>query len=343
MGKKQYFCGMIRGHGDDSFAYGGTIKHDFSSNVITALQPQGLLNHLQQCISLIDHYPQPAAEQLAQDIAGKLEIGSEEVLPTNGATEAIYLVATAYSGATSAIVEPTFSEYADACRINGHKLQRIATIEDCNGDASMLWLCTPNNPTGRLTEKESLLDFARSHRNMLIVIDQSYEHSTTGKTVSAAEAVEAGNIILIHSMTKRFAIPGLRLGFVTAARHIISMLEGKKQPWSVNALAVEAGVWLCRNAGTLDIRPYIEECRWLQNEINSIKGIEVLASDTTFFLVRLDRPCSTELKERLAEEGVLVRNANNFHSLDEHYLRIAAQEHESNVELVKALRKCIHQ
>ena len=180
---------MIRGHGDDSFAYGETIKHDFSSNVITALQPQGLLNHLQQCISLIDHYPQPAAEQLAQDIAGKLGIGSEEVLPTNGATEAIYLVAAAYSGATSAIVEPTFSEYADACRINGHKLQRIATIEECCGDASMLWLCNPNNPTGRLTEKESLLDFAHSHRNMLIVIDQSYEHSTTGETVSAAEAV----------------------------------------------------------------------------------------------------------------------------------------------------------
>ncbi|MDD7317795.1 MAG: aminotransferase class I/II-fold pyridoxal phosphate-dependent enzyme [Prevotella sp.] len=332
---------MIRGHGDDSFAYGGAIRHDFSSNVITALQPQGLTAHLQQRISLIDHYPQPAAEQLAESIAGRLGIMPDEVLPTNGATEAIYLVAAAYRGATSAIVEPTFSEYADACRINSHALRRIAAVEQCDGSTTMLWLCNPNNPTGRLADNKSLLDFARSHGDMMLAIDQSYEHATLGETISAAEAVEAGNIILIHSMTKRFAMPGLRLGFVTAARDIICRLADKKQPWSVNALAVEAGMWLCRNAGALDISPYIKECRWLQNEINGIDGIEALPSDTTFFLARLCNPCSTALKERLAGEGVLVRNANNFHSLDEHYLRIATQEHESNIQLLNALRKCI--
>lgn len=334
---------MIKGHGDDGFAYGGTIIHDFSSNVIAAMQLEGLLEHLQKSIALVGHYPQPAAEQLAAELAQRKNILDDEVLPTNGATEAIYLVAAAYGGTTSAIVEPTFSEYADACRICGHSLQRIRSLTDAGNDADMVWLCNPNNPTGRLIDKERLLDHAYTHKNKLLVIDQSYEHSTKGYCISAAEAVEAGNIILIHSMTKRFAIPGLRLGFVTAAEHIVRHLQKWKQPWSVNALAVEAGVWLCRNALPTDITPFIEECRWLQDRINDIEGIEALPSDTTFFLARLDNPCSTLMKERLAGEGILVRNACNFHFLDEHYLRIATQEHRSNEQLLKAIKKCILQ
>lgn len=332
---------MIKGHGDDGFAYGRAIVHDFSSNVIAAMRPKGLLEHLQQSVTIVGHYPQPAAEQLAAELACRMDIPENCVLPTNGATEGIYLVAAAYGGATSAIVEPTFSEYADACRIYRHSLRQVRGIEEAGDDAGMVWLCNPNNPTGRLKGKETLMDYAGRHRNRLIVIDCSYEHSAEGDFISAAEARRAGNIILIHSMTKRFAIPGLRLGFVTAADNIIRHIGEWKQPWSVNALAAEAGVWLCRNAGKTDISPFTEECRWLQSEINRIGGIEALPTDTTFFLARLDRPCSTELKERLAREGILVRDACNFHFLDKHYIRIAAQERRSNEELLKALKKCI--
>ena len=100
----------------------------------------------------------------------------------------------------------------------------------------------PEQPTGTVIGGKELLNIAAESKDDIFVIDQSYEHYTTLKLISDREAADAGNIILMHSMTKQFCIPGLRLGYVTAAPQLISRLKALRHPWSVNALAIEAGL-----------------------------------------------------------------------------------------------------
>ena len=133
---------MLRGHGDDGYAQPTEIKHDFSSNVCREALPEGLLEHLRQGLEGLSHYPEPASESLRATIARREGVTPASVLVTNGATEAIYLAAQAFPKSVSYVLQPTFSEYADACRLYGHQLRSIRRLDEVGEDASMVWLCT---------------------------------------------------------------------------------------------------------------------------------------------------------------------------------------------------------
>ena len=193
---------MLIGHGDDMYQY-GAIRCNFSSNISPLIDTNPLREHLAGCLEVINHYPEPSAYSLEVAIAGELGISSQEVLVTNGATDAIYLIAqTLRDERTFAVKRPTFSEYADACRMFGY--------EEKPKGGSVRWLCNPNNPTGEVRTTDTVKFLARRHH--WLVIDQSYEDYTYAPLLSAQKAIEMQNVIVIHSMTKRFAIPGLRLG-----------------------------------------------------------------------------------------------------------------------------------
>ena len=105
---------MLKGHGDDGYAQQTAIKHDFSSNVCKEALPEGLLEYLCQHLEALTHYPEPASESLRTLIARREGVTPASVLVTNGATEAIYLTAQAFPRGVSYVLQPTFSEYADA-------------------------------------------------------------------------------------------------------------------------------------------------------------------------------------------------------------------------------------
>ena len=145
---------MIKGHGDDAYQYGCPITANFSSNVFGRVDLSGLKRHLCACMGEIGSYPEPEPYTLEAGLARRHHLQSEEVCVTNGATEAIYLIAQTFRGTNTAIFQPTFSEYADACRMHGHRvtaLYMLPTEEEhyrLPSDIRMLWLCNPNNPTG---------------------------------------------------------------------------------------------------------------------------------------------------------------------------------------------------
>jgi threonine-phosphate decarboxylase len=225
---------MIEGHGDDIYRY-GALRCNFSSNISPLIDTSGLRQYLAERQEVICHYPEPSAHSLEVLLAKEYDITSEEVLVTSGATDAIYLVAqTLRDEGTFAVKRPTFSEYADACRIFGY--------QEAPKGGAVRWLCNPNNPTGEVCPLEKIQHLSRRHH--WLVIDQSYEDCTTGRMLSPVEAIEMRNVIQIHSMTKRFDIPGLRLGYITAPASVISRLRANCRPWAVNALAIEAGKWL---------------------------------------------------------------------------------------------------
>ncbi|MDR2466663.1 MAG: pyridoxal phosphate-dependent class II aminotransferase [Prevotellaceae bacterium] len=332
---------MINGHGDDAYLYEGKIASNFSSNVYTRQDMSALDEHLASVVRSIHSYPEPDAGSLVRLLAEQHEIMPENICATNGATEAIYLVAQAFRGCRTAIVVPTFSEYEDACRVNGHALRFCGSLNDIGEDTRLAWLCNPNNPNGTVADRMLLIEMAARRPDTCFVFDQSYEYFTGKTMLGTKEALQLRNVVLLHSMTKRFAIPGLRLGYLTADGNMIRRIAAYRMPWSVNQLAVEAGKFLVGNsAETVNIAEYLAESRRLQFELSKIDGLTVFPSDTHFFLCRTARGKASELKRRLIEtRGILIRNAANFRGLDEGCFRIAAQSVEENNTLVKAVEE----
>lgn len=335
---------MIEGHGDDAYKY-EAIKINFSSNVYNHVDHSGLHQHLFRQMESIRTYPEPEPYSLEKVLAGQLRLSAKEVCVTNGATEAIYLIAQTFRNHTSAIFMPTFSEYADACRLHGHKVVSIYNLKDLPAGVRLVWLCNPNNPTGEVREKDALLACIRQNTQRLFIIDQSYEFFTQKALLTAKEAAEFPNVILLHSMTKRFAVPGLRLGYITACEELLHEIRVQRMPWSVNQLAIEAGHYLLRSSAEydIDISLLLKEKERLAQSLLSLGGMEIWPSDTHYMLVQLRMGKAAALKEYLAtEQGILIRDASNFEGLNEHFFRIATQTPEENDKLVEGIKKWTH-
>lgn len=331
---------MIEGHGDDAYKY-KAIKINFSSNVYNHVDHSGLHQHLFQQMESIRTYPEPEPYSLEKVLAERFHLSSEEVCVTNGATEAIYLIAQTFRNQISAILMPTFSEYADACRLHGHKVVPIYNLNRLPDRGRLIWLCNPNNPTGEVREKEVLTACIKQNLQRIFIMDQSYEFFTQKALLTAREAAEFPNVILLHSMTKRFAVPGLRLGYITACKELLHEIRTQRMPWSVNQLAIEAGHYLLSSSQyDIDISLLLREKERLVQSLLSIGGMEIWPSDTHYMLVQLRMGKAAALKEYLAtEQGILIRDASNFEGLNEHFFRIATQTPEENDKLVESIKK----
>lgn len=345
---------MIEGHGDDSYKYARPITANFSSNVYNRVDLSDLKAHLCRCINgneascSLSSYPEPEPYTLEARLAEKYRLPAESVCVTNGATEAIYLIAQTFRGTNTAILQPTFSEYADACRMHAHRvisLYQLPAVQEgyrLSEGVRMLWLCNPNNPTGVVVDKEYLTELINRNSQVCFVIDQSYEYFTLRPVFTAAEAAAFPNVLLLHSMTKRYAVPGLRLGYVTGPSNLLHRLRTNRMPWSVNQLAIEAGLHLLAHdvPNLLDVAAYLQETARLRASLEALGGMEVWTTETHFMLVRLRVGKASALKDYLAEKyGILIRDASNFDGLDEHFFRIATQTREENDRLVEGIAK----
>ena len=335
---------MISGHGDDAFRYGEKIKMNFSSNLPGFADLTGLKAFLATRLDVVGTYPEPSAQSLEALLAAELDIPQNTIMVTAGATEAIYLVAQLCRGWSSVIPQPTFNEYADACKMHGH----IVSYYD-NDDMEVLpennrlyWLCNPNNPTGNVMLKALMNHVIREHRHYTFVVDQSYEGYTMKGMLQPREMLDCHNLILLHSMTKQYCIPGLRLGYITASPVVIDRLKMLRQPWTVNALAIEAGKYLVSNHVEVirSKEEYLKEAARLHDALNAIPGLMLMDSDTNFMLAYMEKSSARRLKQWLIENyGILIRDASNFHGLDSRCFRVSAQSPEENDTLIEAIRK----
>lgn len=353
---------MIDGHGDDLYCYGNRIKYNFSSNVYSEVNHSGLMAHLASFGDRLKSYPEPEARSLEAKIASLIGANPEEVLVTNGATEAIYLIAMSQRGKRTQIVAPAFREYQDSCRIHGADIDFISDISQISDEASSLWLCNPANPTGKVTDVRLIKSTLAKHPKKLFVIDQAYAAYSVRPVLSHADAINAGNVILLSSLTKDFAVPGLRIGYAVGSRPLLDHLRTLRMPWSVNTLAIEAAKYLLDNADEYKINAESLHQEALRISLSfSALGINVLSTDCNFLLCQLP-PISpnlptlnpnlspinpnlppvggirgASLKQYLiANHGILIRDASNFEGLSPYHFRVAAQTHEANDHLIEA-------
>ncbi len=362
---------MLTGHGDDIYKY-KDIRINFSSNVYNHFCHDGLYAHLASRMDCIRNYPPPTPSDLEQEIATINGLSPDEVIVTNGATEAIYLIAQAFANATSQILQPTFTEYEDACRIFKHEIEPLTPTlspprgkgvvtfsRDIDSLSAILsnslapsgeragvrgfltWLCSPNNPTGQVIPKSVLESAITSHPDIIFVVDESYAPFTMEPLVGSSMS-GAGNVITLHSMTKEFAIPGLRIGYITGSTSLLSRIRKCRMPWSVNQLAIEAAHYLLAHKSdyALDLPALMSERERMAKELSAIDGITVYSSDTHILLCRIEGTTAAQLKDYLANNyGILIRDASNFQGLDEHFFRIAVQTKDEDDELIRAIKE----
>ena len=246
-------------------------------------------------LEVISHYPEPSAHSLEELLANVYHIQPDEVLVTSGATDAIYLIAqTLREEGTFAVKRPTFSEYADACRMFGY--------QEAPKGGAVRWLCNPNNPTGEVYPLEKIQILSRRHH--WLVIDQSYEDYTDAQVMTPREGSLIPNVIQIHSMTKTYGVPGLRLGYITAHESLTAKIRQYLRPWSVSALALEAGKFLLQH-DELICKPDLQGRNRLSQAVwkNLHLDIDVNPTQTNFMLCPIRQSSAAELKGYLAREA----------------------------------------
>ncbi|WP_025761436.1 pyridoxal phosphate-dependent aminotransferase [Dyadobacter tibetensis] len=336
---------MLHGHGNDGYQYSREIWADFSTNVWYGKEPEGMKEYIFDQWNTINSYPEVIGESFADKISRHYGLNSRQVLVVNGTTESIYLLAQLYAGKKTTILTPTFSEYEDACMAFHHTITYMPWPSDLASqplDADLVFICNPNNPTGKIISILQLEKTIRKHPNCLFAIDEAFIEFTLFNESALKLLSRYDNLLIMRSMTKAYAIPGLRLGYILAGEQKMERLKSIKQPWTINTMALAAGHFVFDNF--LKVHPPIEDLltdkEQFVNQLKSLGFVNIFESCTHFFLCQIVHPDAYDLKRFLLESfSILIRDASNFRGLGPGYFRLATQRPEKNGLLINALKE----
>ncbi len=311
----------------------------------------------------LNAYPEPDCKALKQHLAAALDVDITSLLPVNGSTELIYLLPRLLPpGREALLIAPCFSEYARAFNatgvgVNVHQLDPNDGFQlNANAllarmqrmpDPGALVLGHPASPNGRRCERDTLLALLDQceRRSILLIVDEAFiDFASPG--ASLIDRIPASrSLILVRSMTKFYAIAGLRLGYGIAHPDTISRLNAVLPPWSVNALAQAVGSAVLGDTDFPDRtrRRIRTEREYLYGSLSAMPDIQVFASDANFLLFRLEgnRRDGRGFFQSLLRQGLLVRHCGNFDGLDERYFRVAVRTRADNERLIAAVRSLI--
>ncbi len=342
------------------YVHGGDIYHnritlDFSVNVNPLGMPEQVKNAVINTADHLDKYPDPYCGPLREKLARTLHTDPDWILCGNGAAELIYQLIGALQPERTLLPVPSFADYETALKAEGHEpvhyelkreegfLITDQILPSITEDVSLLMLCNPNNPTGRLIDRpllERILERCRETGTWLFV-DECFGDLTDTETPSLADMLKPGDrVFLLRAFTKIYAMAGLRLGYaVCPNRETVEKICLHSQPWNVSTVAQEAGIaaldcgeWAEKTRSLIR-----EEKRYLVGELTAL-GISVLHSDANFLLLS----GVPDLYEKLLKKGILIRNCDNYHGLMAGDCRIAVRTHEENKALIGAIREVLN-
>jgi len=342
---------------------GSETPLDFSVDMNPFGPPSGLRSLLEEGLDQIHCYPEPSY-RIFREAAAQVEgVDPSEILSGNGTADLIHLISRWKARDGVAVIVPAFTEYERAARADGSEPVRWMLREE-NGAfippvldkppwlerAGLLFLCNPNNPTGTLWPQEPLLRLLHlcEESGTILVVDEAYmDLVEDGNRHSLVPRVkESDHLIVLRSLTKGFAVPGLRLGYLAASSRTIRQLNGLQPPWSVNAVAAHAGPKLLQDQQYLaDSRAGLQPLRRsLWNALGGIQGLIPYPSAANFFLCRLENRnlSGSELVERLKNRGILIRTCDDFTGLAAgRFIRTAVRRMEENERLVASLKEAL--
>ena len=273
----------------------------------------------------------------------------------------MYLFAEVFlkKGDIAVIPAPTFGEYESAVRKTGEtpkfvKLGKTFTIEldafkrEMAG-AKIVFLCNPNNPTSMLIPQETLTDIIETalEQDTLVFLDEDFlEFVEDEKALTMIGNIkEYPNLFILRSFTKIFGLTGLRVGYGIANEEIINVLSCAKIPWNVNCLAQAASSAALKDEAHLQVTRKLikKEKQWLHGELAKFGAFKFSAPDANFFFIDIRKSGLTaaDLKDKMLQQGILIRDCTSFKGLDEFYVRVAVKTHVENERLIEALKRTI--
>ncbi len=331
-------------HGGD--VWSRDVELDFSSNVNPLGPPERVKGALSAGIGKIQHYPDINAVELQAAISEYAGVRPESVTLGNGSTELIKNFCEVFiRGGNAVIPVPTFSEYEVHSALYGAELHRVPLepekiIEAIDEDTGAVFLCNPNNPTGSLfTERETLAVVeAALDASAPVLLDEAYIEFSDGESFSS-RVCEFENLFVLRSLTKFFSVAGLRIGYGVANERLIACMERVRVPWNVNTLAQVAGIAALEDNAFIETsKDFIKtEREFLFRELS--KFLKVERPHANFFLIDLEGKIKApELKERLLEKGMLIRDCSTFTGLNDNFIRVCIRKREENVRLIEGLK-----
>lgn len=323
---------------------------DFSVN-INPLGPPKLRSILSAACKNINNYPDNRYPGFKKAAADYLNVTSENIVPGNGSSELIRLFAETVIEPDDKVIipAPTFAEYEFQCLLLGARIEKVdyddilnTNIDNCKA----VFLCNPNNPTGKLLNRKEVLLLAEkcALAEVFLFVDEAFIELADPRESIADIAACNDFVIVLRSLTKTFAVPGLRIGFVVASPVLAELMNNIRLHWNMNSIATAVGEELLK-----DNQDYIKrslgllkkEREWLTSKLSSIRGFKPYPSDTNFILIDLKEfgLSSADLTARMLRNGIIIRDCASFDL--ENHIRVAVRKRNENRALVAAFLKVI--
>lgn len=335
---------------------------DFSSSVNPLGPSPRALEAAKDAFGQLTFYPDSNSTALREAIACHFGgLNKSNVIVGNGSTELIYLFAEAFlePGDLAYVPSPTFGEYESAVRKAGGEPKFVGLTRDFNvdakkfkralSDAKMVFLCNPNNPTGKLIQNETLIEIVKASLDddVLVFLDEDFiEFVNDEKTESLVGNLKRyPNLFILRTFTKFYGLTGLRVGFGLASTDIVDVLGRVMMPWNVNSLGQAAAIAaLADEEHAAKTRALVKtEREFLSLELSTLRGCRVYPADANYVFLDVRRSgfSAAQLKERMLKHNVLIRDCSSFRGLDQFYVRVAVRTHRENERLMAAFRKAL--
>lgn len=344
-------------HGGDVYSARQKMKQeplDFSANINPMGMPPGAVRAAADALQQCTQYPDPLCRELRAALAAYEGIPAEQIVCGNGAADLIFRIVAATHPRRALLLAPTFAEYEQAlrsmdCSIAYFPLQESegfvlpeAFLQQLTPEINLLFLCNPNNPTGRTVSPALLQEIWKrcEEAGILLVVDECFNEFLEHPEQNTLKGVlkTGANSVILKAFTKSFAMPGLRLGYGLCGNgDLAERIFSCGQPWGVSIPAQAAGVAALQEQGYLErMRRLIQtERRWLSENLARL-GLCVFPSEANYILFRTET--EIPLRERMEQRGVLIRACGNYRGLDDRYYRIAVRGHGENEHLIAALK-----
>jgi threonine-phosphate decarboxylase len=340
-------------HGGD--IYRNPDMLDFSANINPLGIPESVRLAAYQGVDLSEHYPDVVCEQLRMALAEYEKMDKEQFFCGNGAAEVIFSLVLAKHPKKALLMAPTFLEYEKAlslvkCQIKYHYLLEEQNfllgesfLDKIDESIEMIFLCNPNNPTGKLIDKTLLMKILKvcDKYGCMLVIDECFleflkEHNDYSM---AGYLKESKNLFILKAFTKIYAIPGLRLGYgMTSDDKVLKRMAEVVQPWNVSIPAQMAGIAALREKHYIEeTYSLIEEQReWLMEEIRKL-GMKVFDASANYLMFKGPE----DLADRMKQKDILIRDCSNYKGLDKGFYRIAVRLPDENIQLLEVLKEVL--
>jgi len=327
---------------------------DFSASINALGPPSSAREAFVESYAEILRYPDPYGDKLKEALAERHGLSPAEVLIGNGSTQLIYLLCAALRPRKALIVGPAFSEYANALTLIGAKVASFNLSPD-NGfqfstkrlsaawdkDCDIVFLATPNSVTGQMIAKveiEKVAHIALARKTM-VVIDEAFVDFVETESIKALVRRNP-YLIVLRSLTKYYALPGLRLGYLLGETGQVAELAAYQEPWSINGPALNVALASLKDSSfaTKTERWLERERKFLFERLTALEGLHPLASRTNFLLVKIERSHGDALRLRsfLLQKNILIRACDTF-GLGVNHFRIAIKQRKDNQRLLTAL------